>query len=885
MSVYRLLLRLLPRDRRLRHGRQMQAVFADQRDEARRRARPLGVAWLWMKETFGLLRFSAREWAGRLGRWLEVRLPSPWSRGPANFFAELRWAWRGVRSRGVRALLIITLLGTALGANTIVFAAADSFVFNRVPYRDATRLIEIGEQQRGWYSAVWPELVPVWRQQTDLFSAFHAHQWGKQVYLTGGQEPRFVWSEEVTPGLFEMLGAVPRWGRPFVNDDARAGQPSIVILAEEIARQEFGDPARAIGQRLRADGESPVVVGVMPLAFRFPTGSERIWRPLDVTSVRERSLIHPIGRVAAGLSIDTLSKGVQARAPMVLQSLKPTNAVVGKSKFPTEARPIAPSIVDPRVKRLFLLLSAAAACLLVIACANVANLELASAITRTRVYAIEIALGASSGTLMRVALLEGALIIGGALVVGAGLAYGVTSFLATHLPTAMMTAIANPIDLDARAVGVMAAVALLTWLVTSLPLAILARRADVLDALKLDGRTLSSSRTGARVRSWLTIGEVAMTVLLLVGALLNVRSYAALLQLPKGFDSITVVSIAVRQRPHPTEKDADLQARLLAAIRTRTDVLSATIADASPPDSAGSISAHLRIDDQPRRADFTTMGLFNGDPEFFRTLHLPLRSGRLLEPGEPAGNVVVDENFAQRYWPGGQALGETFDLNGAGVGSTSQFRIVGIVAHVRNSHDSAVAPSDSFFAMYQGLSNASAKYAPLSFLVRLNDVKHLGDLTSMVRTLAPGSRVRSATVDDLYAAMFGDELLAMSIMSAFGALAFLVAMVGIYGVMAYLVASRTREIGIRLALGADRQAINRLVLKSSMRLVVAGAAMGLVTALAASRFVQSLLFGVSSTDPRIYGVVVLTVIVTAGLATWQPARRAGRIDPSRLLRE
>jgi predicted permease len=884
----RLALRLAPCEWR-------ESVERDLLEEAPARVgiwRDIWIAWQTLRVA-ARFRIRRRADSGRLSlpaprRWSGLGTDASLKQHGDQIALEVRWAWRGLRSRGASALLIILLLGLALAANIIVFASADSFVFTRVPYRDASRLVEIGTPSDfGWRNSVPPETVPVWRSFTDLFSAVHTYQArGAGTYLSGGEQPRFVASAAASPGLLDMLGVRPIAGRLFVMSDAHREPATVAIVAEEIARQEFGNPELALGRTLKMGSATPTIIGVLPSAFRFPSGAERIWTPLDMASQPVYQSSTMLAKMAPGMTLETIDAAVRGRSASAYSHVSAPSYAGG---MPMGARSILPAQVDPRVRRLFILLCAAAGCLLLVACANVINLELATTVMRARTFAVEIALGASTGMLVRTALLEGAIVLAAAAGLGAALARQVLVFLSVELPTAMTTQLVKPLAFDAHALLFMFAIGVAAWLGTSLPAAIVALRTNVLDMLKLDARTLSSSRGGTRVRQILTVAEVAITVLLLVGALLNVRSYAALLAIPKGFDTTDVVSLNVRQAPSVAGVDGrqrslmakDLQQQLFAAITSRPDVVSATVVGSSPPDAGGGVGAQLQVVGREKADGTVTFGLFSIDEHYFKTMRLPLTEGRAFIASDPSSTVIVDEGFAKRHWPNGDALGARFNLGGSGWNGTHEWEIIGVAAHMRTFHDSVSAASDDYFPIYARM---EATNPALGFVVRLSDPSKAGDLTSMVRTLAPGAIIRSDFIRDRYAGVFANEMLAASIMSAFGVFAFLVAIAGIYGVMACLVAGRTREIGIRMALGADRAAINRFVMGSSLRLVAVGAAIGLLAAVAAARFAQSLLFGVSVADPRIYGVVALAVITTALIATWQPARRAARIDPSTLFR-
>jgi putative ABC transport system permease protein len=882
VDLYSALLRLLPRDRRRQHGAQMAVTFADLAADARRGEGRRGVVALWTAEAMGLLRFSWREWTTRLRRMAKDLGTALASGGGPRFGSELGWAWRAVRTRGWRGALVVGLFGLAIGANAIVFAAADSFVFNRVPYRYADRLVEIGEQHPlGWSDGIFPELVPVWRRQSDLFAAVQAHEPAGSIYLTGGDEPHFVGAEEVTPGLFDMLGARPRWGRLFTAADALPNAEPVAIVAEDVAAEEFGDARLALGRTLPLLPKPARIVGVMPDVFRFPTGQERIWAPLDLT-IPSVYLAESIALLAPGATLDVVSRAVAARAPSLTSFVTKEHA--GRRAFPAAARSIAPALVDSRLRRLFALLTAAAGCLLLVACGNVVNLELGSAVRRARTVAVSLALGASRGTLIRTVLLEGAIVVAAATALAVLLTWQVTAFIAAHLPATMTNALPNPIHVDTRTLGFMTAIASVAWLVASLPVSVLASRTNMLNALKLDSRSLSTSRGGVRVRHLLTITEIALTVLLLIGAGLSVHTYSNVLNLPKGFDAANVITVAARQRPAPPETKATLQGQLLDGLRARPDVISAAVADASPPTTGARVSNSLTVGTEGEPRGSVTLDPVEVGPEYFQTLRLPILAGRAFGPADRPDAVVVDEAFARRYWPAGHAVGTTFHLGrqGADFGSTPDKTIIGVAAHARTVRDSVTQPSESEFTIYLQLEE---DYTPLSLVARLSDGESVDSVQAMLRALSPTTRFRVERMTDRYAATFADEQLASSVMTAFGGLAFVVAAAGVYGVMAFLVAARAREIGVRIALGADRSAVRRLVMKSSLVPVLVGATIGMASAAIAVHWARSLYFGISAATPTTFAGVGLLIVLTAVAATWQPARQAERVDPSRLLRE
>ena len=363
-----------------------------------------------------------------------------------------------------------------------------------------------------------------------------------------------VQTADVTVGLVRLLGARPKWGRDFVDDDARQTSPHPVLIAQSLAAEQFGDPARAVGQQLRTTAEPLLVVGVMPAEFRYPTGSVRIWRAMD-----------PRGPLMAGFgggvfSIARLAEGMDlSRAiPLIEQRNTAVGAAAGaRQGYAARPGPLraAQSAADQR--RMLLVLLGAAISLLLIACANVASLELASAMTRARTYAIQLALGASRASLVRSALLEGAILVIGAAVLAAALATAGARTLVAFFPPHIVAGSANPIDIDGRAMIFMTAIAAVAWALSALPTVAFAARANLLSLLKLEGASVAASRGGSRFRRVLTVAQVAVAVLLLVGSLLYVRSYLALLRLDKGFDSGGVAAITLTIPPQAFGTAAD----------------------------------------------------------------------------------------------------------------------------------------------------------------------------------------------------------------------------------------------------------------------------------------------------------------------------------------
>lgn len=810
---------------------------------------------------------------------------------------ELRWSWRNVRARGWRSALTIGLLALALAANTIVFSAADSLVFRRVDYPGADRLISVetrdartGRPGGGFTSAGG---LDEWRRQRDLFADLHGHLY-KTIFLVGSGEAELVPAADVTPGLIDMLGVRPRWGRALVDDDARRSDIHAVVVAETFARERFGDPARAVGQTIETTAEPLLIVGVMPASFRFPEGRQRIWRALDPHGPLAHSMgISLVARIAPGVSATQLSQMMEARSAAI------GAAAGGDGRSIVSPVPLRSARLVAEQRRMFFVLLGAAVSLLLTSCANIAGLELATALGRARTYAIQLAVGAGRGQLVRIALIESIGLVAIAAAVAAALAHLGTGALVRYLPPSLTSSV-NPIDIDYRALLVTTGLAGLAWIVSSVPVVAFAWRANLLELLKNDGHAVAASRGGARGRGALTVAQVALAVMLLVGSVLYVRSYLALIRLDKGFDSTGIVAMSLTIPPQLLASAAEravLAQTILERVRSRPGVIGAF--EGSPPPSTGdspTSNDRIEVDNQPPQATNILVPRLWVDPEYFRVLGIPLVAGRMFEPGDPPTNVIVTEALATRLWPGVDAVGHRFREDPYFPWSY----VIGIVRHVRTTHDNPSGP-DRYLQKYSlrqpppPLSTAAAVPTPRSNLggpssrvltvtARVDSRSRVGDLYQTVRAVDTRNILRVELVDDQYARQFADRLLATRVITGFGILSFVVCAAGIYGLMTFLVVGRAREIGIRMALGADRHRIIRLVLGSSMRLVLAGAVLGIGGAIAASRWAQSQLFGVSATDPMTIALVTGGVAVTALLATWQPARQAARVDPKVLLK-
>ena len=850
------------------HPDDRECALSDLAEEFEHRASRDGVA-------------AARRWyRGQVGRSI---WPSIWRRKPtASAWAlikvvpsEFHWVWRGLKTRGWRAVVIVLLFGVALAANAVVFAAADAFAFRTVPYWQSDRLVIV--EQVGLYSSDYqrPQAIRGWRAHTDLFSSVQAHIAGGTAYLTANGETTAIAGHRITPGMFEMLGVLPRWGRPFTMSDLESALGR-VILGESLARRVFGDPSAAVGGLFSTGSETLTVVGVMPASFRFPTAREEFWRPLDLAAWPNDRGLGNVARLADGLTMASAEEMFALRAPAVEQLL---DRRVRNQQM--RLRPMAALRVNGGARSVFLVLMGAAGCLLLIACANVASLEVAGVSRRIRDQAIQAALGASRGSLIRAMLTEGAVLVLASVAVASTLtAWGLT-LLDDQLTVAMQDALTNPLDIDVRAMSFMAAAAFAMWMLTSVPAIRRLSRLAIVDGLRDDPRTMPVTRAAARSRNVLMAGQVALTTLLLAGALLYIRTYAAKVGLDKGFDDTNIATIVVSPAPDAPLKGGDLESRVLDRLRATDGVRLVSRTGSLPPSvQSGGISRLEILGRDPTQERVMLHGA-NVDPEFFATMNIVIVSGRAFEAGSPRDEVVIDERFARTYWPGGDAIGSRFQLRNVGLSGVTDFHVVGISRQLRADRLVTEA-GEQVYVMYIRISPTSH---PMTFVARLDDPRVMARLDDAIRSVAERVTIRVDSVAARYARLEANVRLVAVLTTGFSVVALLVAVTGIYAVMAYLVAGRSREIAIRMALGSDRAGVRRLVLSNSLRFVVGGLAVGSLAAFAAASWLRAELFGVTPHDPMTYVSVGAIIVGTALFASWWPARHASRIDPAAALKQ
>lgn len=810
--------------------------------------------------------------------------------------SDIRMAFRALAGAKLTTAIAVATLAAGIGVNTTVFSVLDATLFRPVPFRDAHRLVSLVnfEPNQGFsYFGFSPALLLRWREQTDLFDRFEAYDRGSFVFeAPGGRE--LIDGASVTPGLFPTLGVTPSAGRHFVEGDGRAGSDRIVVISDRFWRTRLGKRPNVVGSAISLNGETCQIIGVMPPSFQYPTARADIWLPYDAASPPANPIVQPraleaLARLTAGVTYEHANAQAIERG----NRLSVAAGIPGKSTAKLE---IPAKVWDTRTVRSLAALGAAVGFLMLIVCANLANLSLSRSLARTRDYAVRSALGATRADIIRETLVENAIIgvIGVAL--GVAVAWALQQVTATMLPDAVIAGSANPIDMDGRAIGFTALAGLIATLLFGVPPAIVASRTNVSDGLRLESRASTGSRGAQRWRSALVMIEVGLSVVLLVGAALMARSLIKLQQEDRGFDSRGLLSmtVALPKSYAAIESRQQFASALSSTLGRMKGVSGVTLGGV--PASLGAINVgQLEFGHQPGVTTPQALVPAREVPRgYFEMLRMPLLDGHTFHDGDPDDAAIVSEAFAKKYWSGMSAVGGRFRFaSGPNGGPGAPWRtVVGVVGNVRALSDG----KDSGFLIYYQDGHAGPVFTTLRasstisayqvFVVRSDDPAGFAQLMKKaVHDADPAAVIwKTELVDHLYADAFARPRVVFLMMGTFALFGLLLVAAGLYAALSHLVTHRLREIGIRSALGATRPQIARMVVGQSLVLTVSGLVAGLLTAIPLVRAMRLLLYNVESSDPLSVVVVSVLLLGVALAATWRPARTAARVDPASLLR-
>jgi predicted permease len=811
---------------------------------------------------------------------------------------DLRFAVRGLLRRPGFTALIVLALALGIGACSAIFSVVNGVLLRPLPYERpgevATLWVRWPGNPQGELSQ--PEYWDL-KEQARSFSRLAVYANGS-LTLTGAGEPERFRAGYMSADLLPLLGVAPARGRAFGPDDDRPGAPAVALISDGVWRRRFGGDSGVVGRRVTLDDAPATIVGVMPPGFQLPTdyagpGAE-IWAPLQLDPAIDRSergwhWIHVLGRLGPGVDIASASLEVSTLARRM------------RDTYPNEYQPafggfavIAADDLVGGIRPAILVLLGAVGLLLLIACANVAGLLLARAEARQREIAVRTALGAGAGRLVRQLLTESVVLAlaGGAL--GALLAdWGVRALVAVAPPTLPRL---GAVHTDGRVLGFTLLVSALTGVLFGLVPAIQAARPDLTVALAEGGRS-GSSAGRQRFRRGLVVMQIALALMLVTSAGLLIRSFVRLRGVDPGFDPSHLLSAEVELSPVRYDTPAKVRAfyaELVRRLEAMPGVRSAAAVRALPMTGRLEIGdwsfvVEGRYSNPPAPGDRITADWQSLTAGYFETLRIPVLQGRAIEARDRAGAtpaVVVNRTLARLAWPGENPIGQRILLGGGPVDSVWR-TVVGVVGDVRHRGLAAAPRPEMYLPHAQFPLGSGTPARTLRVVLRsTGDPSALaGALRAALAGLDPAVPLMDVqTMEQALGAWAAERRLTTLLVAAFAALALTLGAVGVYGVMAHLVVQRTREIGIRIALGAVPREILALVMSQGARLAVAGVALGMLGALAASRVIAGLLFEVTPTDPGTYAGTALTLLGIAALAAWIPALRATRTDPVDALR-
>jgi putative ABC transport system permease protein len=864
-------------------------------------ARPRGasaVLWMAALEWISIARLAIRE---RLGLAPVTSTPPPRRDRPARrswidvLARDVVSAARALTASRLNAAIALVTLVLGIGVSAATFSVLDAVLWRPVPFANADRLVELvnyNAERKFMYAGMSRDLLLEWRAQHDLFERLEAFDNISIVYRDAAGST-MVPGAMVTPGLFPMLGRAVSQGRNFTDADGRGGTDRIAIVSDGFWRERLHRTPDAIGATIDLDNTRYTIAGVMPASFRFPDALTEIWLPYNIDSPPptgngpdRRSIaptLEPFGRLAAGLTRADAKTRIEARGAGVSRKAGVAS--------PISATFFGTDLVEEKTAQTLTVLAGAVAFLLVIVCANLANLSLSRSLARVRDFAVRAAVGASRAALVRQTLVENLLLgltgaAGGALV-----AAGFIAIARRVLPDAVRLSGYNAIDLDGRTLLVTAGLGIATSIIFGLPPAWMASRTSAMDVLRHDTRSMTTSRGSRRLRGALVVVEVAISMVLLVGAALMARTLVGLYHADRGLDPAGLVDVKLGL---PAAGYTDVAARD-AFIRDAVDRVrqlpgvTGAAAGIAPPANGQIAFGTLTVADEAQQDPARViLPVYTAGPGYFETLHLPIVDGRAFTADEAAGSVVVNESFAHRYWPAGHAIGGEFRLE---VGPW--LHVVGIAADVRRLEPGAPKMQ---LQIYQPQNGAVTLAVPVlaastiaeyrTIVVRVDDpVRLTTTLPGAIHAIDPTVVVwKIDAVEHLFADSIARPRVVFAVMTVFAGFGLLLAAAGLYGVLSYLVSQRRREIGIRLALGARPARVGFMVVRSGLLLTAAGLAIGLTAALALVRVMQTLLYNVQPSDPISVIAVVLVVAAAALAACWRPARQAMKVDPLALLR-
>jgi putative ABC transport system permease protein len=806
-----------------------------------------------------------------------------------DLWQNARYALRRMRTAPVFTATAIATLAIGIGANTAVFSVVDAALIRRLPYPNAERVVAVYDRAPWGPFVTSPANFNDYRAQSRSFDGMAAVNSYSRT-ITGLGDPQYVPGVAVTLDFFRVLGVTPALGRAFGDAELQPGSTRYAIISHALWHRLLGGRADVVGQRLTLDGDSYAIIGVMPRGFSYPARTE-IWTPQafstrDLETQRGAHYLDVVALLKPGVTRDAADADVAAVAKRLAQTFPNTN-----KDYSATVTPLRESLIGETPKRALVVLFVAVGLVALIACVNVANLVLARGTSRSRELAVRLALGASPRDLLSMALTESVMLamIGG--LAGLLIAQGLSGVLDALRPEGLRDV--GELRISWGAAGFTFLLSLLAGLLFGLAPGVQAsRRRSMQAALAAGGRAETGERHTHRLRSMLVSAELALAVILLCGAGLLIKSFSRLQRVETGFDARNVLVLGLSlpdSRYGPTEKAALAIEDVVGRVRALPGVESVSGMNILPLDgNRFSISTRaidgVRIPDAEQQS--TQIRVVT--PGLFKTLGIALKSGRDFTPGDRLGTtpvVVINESAAKLLWKNVDPLGHHVQIGTRFTNDTVRANgtVIGVVSDIR---DIALGsrPNPTIY-----FTHAQAPFSEMSVVARvasgmdpLSLVKLIRREVGQVDPLLP--LVQPRTMGDVVSVSVSQPRFATLLMTIFASLAVLLAVIGVFGVMAYIVGQRSREIGIRMALGASERRVVRETLWRATTPMLAGVVVGIVGTVWLVKLMTKLLYDVQPRDPSVLGGVAVGLALIALLAAYIPARRASSVDPLLALR-
>jgi putative ABC transport system permease protein len=800
---------------------------------------------------------------------------------------DLRDAIRALRGAPTYTAVALIVLALGIGASTAIFSVVDAVVIRALPFDEHDRLMAVGERTADAPSrrpsSVAPQNYLDWRARQAVFDGLGAWAWGSLTLREADAEPEELRTARVTHDLLPVLRVSPARGRQFEAGEEVDGRHRVLLITDGLWRRRFGADPAIVGRTIGLDGGTFEIVGVLPPGFSFPVGVPRpaeALQPLVIPAneqvrdpTRRSIYLQVVGRLRPGVD----RRQAEAQMEQIALALEQEHPKWNENSR-VAMLPLQEQLVGENTRKWMWLMLGAVALVLLIACANVANLMVARATAREREIGIRAALGAGRLRLARQVLVESLVLAAAGTVLGVLLAWWGVHVLRASLPDGVPRVAS--IALDLRVLGVAGLMALATGAAFGLLPAWQASRPDLTHALKDGARGATAGRGRQRLRSTLVVVEVALALVLLVGAGLFISSFMTLLRNEPGFDMRNLLTSTVRLRVEPgaTERGGPMLQAVVERLQQTPGIQSAAAISGGMPLSGSMTSTTFRLPGQDI-AEAENISIRSVTPGYHETMRIPLGSGRLLtvdDRREGLPVVLVNEAAVQKFFAGRDPIGQTVAVEG-------DREIVGVVGNVRQFGPESEQAAEAYIPLSQVRRTTGGE---IVVRTAADPLAALPAVKAAVFAAAPDVPLRNiATMEELHARRVAQRRFNMLLLGLFGALALVICAVGIYGVLAYIVAQRTHEIGVRMALGASRGSVVSMVLRKATVLVAIGLIAGGTAAWFLSATAEAFLFNVEPTDPRVFAAAGLVMALAGLLASTIPAVRASKVDPMVALRQ